>query len=364
MAADELGATMKKRRVKKRKRRQRDKPDAAAPAVRHEDCPAHAPATPDARVAVQRHKERKRPRPSPPEGEEPRRVKQPHARDEGVEQRPARPERYSFPACDADHAETPFVAYEHISPILDRLARSLGKSRSELRIYDPYYCAGSVARHLAGLGFSSVYNRNEDFYAAASRGALPAFDVLVTNPPYTADHVERLLSFCARAAQPCLLLMPSYVYCRAYYGTSGFGAARPCYLCPPFRYKYTSPRGAHNAAGERRRAGSGSSGAVTAPFVSFWYLKLPGQLREVVLAWWREGPGREGEGGGSADAPGCTLAASAAELPHAMRDASDPSRRRQTAAERKAQLAQKRAPDGRRLCTQCGQIWGNCRHTK
>jgi hypothetical protein len=35
--------------------------------------------------------------------------------------------------------------------------------QSELRIYDPYYCDGSVIRNLAELGFTNVYNKKEDF---------------------------------------------------------------------------------------------------------------------------------------------------------------------------------------------------------
>ncbi|CAK9001333.1 unnamed protein product [Durusdinium trenchii] len=37
-----------------------------------------------------------------------------------------------------------------------------GKSPKKLRIYDPFFCAGSVVKHLAELGFPKVYNKCEE----------------------------------------------------------------------------------------------------------------------------------------------------------------------------------------------------------
>jgi hypothetical protein len=37
-----------------------------------------------------------------------------------------------------------------------------GKAPKKLRIYDPFYCAGSVVKHLTELGFPQVYNKCED----------------------------------------------------------------------------------------------------------------------------------------------------------------------------------------------------------
>ena len=50
--------------------------------------------------------------------------------------------------------------------------RGAGKEPAQLQIYDPYFCNGAVARHLAKLGFPLCYNRNEDFYAVLASGAL------------------------------------------------------------------------------------------------------------------------------------------------------------------------------------------------
>ena len=41
-----------------------------------------------------------------------------------------------------------------------KLAQRLGKSKQELCIWDPYYCAGKVKVHLRKLGFTNVVNEN------------------------------------------------------------------------------------------------------------------------------------------------------------------------------------------------------------
>ena len=74
-------------------------------------------------------------------------------------------------------------------------------------------------RLVSWLGVGGL-NRNEDFYAAIAQGLVPAYDVLLTNPPYSGDHIERLLSFVlggddaapTTTARPALLLLPNYVY--------------------------------------------------------------------------------------------------------------------------------------------------------
>src|SRR4051812_17275892 len=82
--------------------------------------------------------------------------------------------------------------------------------------------------------FESVYNKNEvhskvnrfmgripfsvqDFYERIRLGSLPEFDVLVTNPPFSGDHMSRLLEFCAQRGKPWLLLLPDFVASKKYY---------------------------------------------------------------------------------------------------------------------------------------------------
>jgi hypothetical protein len=65
-----------------------------------------------------------------------------------------------------DHFETSPRAYRDIEPILSHFATLMGKQKSDVVIYDPYYCAGAVKAHFASLGFPRVENDNVDCYAA------------------------------------------------------------------------------------------------------------------------------------------------------------------------------------------------------
>lgn len=84
---------------------------------------------------------------------------------------------HAFPVADLDHCETPPEAYTHIACWLRAIAKRLNKEPQELKIYDPYFCAGAVKRRLARAGFPNVHNRNEDFYAVQRQGKVPDFDV-------------------------------------------------------------------------------------------------------------------------------------------------------------------------------------------
>lgn len=173
---------------------------------------------------------------------------------------------YPYPVDGNDHCESPLAAYEDISPILDIIAAKLGKSRTQLRIYDPYYCEGAMKTHLLALGFKDVYNEKEDFYKVIEAKACPEYDVLVTNPPYSNDHVPKLLEFVRGQAptKPFFLLMPNWVYTKDYYRcmTNRNGMF---YLSPSNeRYTYTTPKG-------RRQK---KSAKYTSPFPSLWYCGL------------------------------------------------------------------------------------------
>eukprot|EP01043_Picozoa_sp_COSAG02_P007934 COSAG02_NODE_246_length_27291_cov_105.654200_3_plen_350_part_00 len=47
--------------------------------------------------------------------------------------------KYPYPVDDADHCETPAEAYADAAPVLHSLARQLGKTAAELKIWDPYF---------------------------------------------------------------------------------------------------------------------------------------------------------------------------------------------------------------------------------
>jgi hypothetical protein len=147
-----------------------------------------------------------------------------------------------------DHCETSHVAYMHVAPILSYIATRIGrKCSSTLKIYDPYYCAGTVIQHLAKLGFQNVYNKPEDFYQVIQEQRLPQHDVVVTNPPYSGDHFERLLKFLCDndnnnndKKKPALLLIPEHLSKKKsiqQYLDNFF------FLTPPERYFYWTPEG-------------------------------------------------------------------------------------------------------------------------
>jgi hypothetical protein len=57
---------------------------------------------------------------------------------------------YPYRVDDDDHCETPKRAYEDICFILHVVATACRKSHSDLFIYDPFYCEGSMIQRLAG----------------------------------------------------------------------------------------------------------------------------------------------------------------------------------------------------------------------
>jgi hypothetical protein len=208
-----------------------------------------------------------------------------------------------------------------------------------------------MVQNLAKLGFQSVYNRPEDFYAKIEAGTVPSFDVLVTNPPYSGDHMRKLLQFATQCGKPWLLLVPNYVYTLACYeelvgrddgsnnaasnasrsSLNGCSSDRPVFLCPRQRYCYRS-KASHRpnisaavCAADKRK--SNQRLKYVAPFYTFWYIGLQAH-KDRVLRWWckreeKEAKERKGvaveeavearEGGG--EKRGCVLCKSLGELP-------------------------------------------------
>lgn len=148
---------------------------------------------------------------------------------------------YPYTVDDDDHCETPVEAYSDISSFLTRISVSIGRTNETLKIFDPYHCEGSVIARLGSIGFKSVYNEKEDFYASILNEEIPEYDVLVTNPPYSSDHMKKLLKFCAESKKPWFLLLPNYVYTKDYYVPSLLGQ-KPFYVAPKKRYLYSTPK--------------------------------------------------------------------------------------------------------------------------
>lgn len=83
---------------------------------------------------------------------------------------------WNFPVDYNDHFETPLQAYRDILPLLQCLCTNSHSESSNLSIYDPYYCKGSMKTYLANLGFTSVINENRDFYADISANRIPGME--------------------------------------------------------------------------------------------------------------------------------------------------------------------------------------------
>ena len=148
-------------------------------------------------------------------------------------------------------------AYEDLAPFM----RAVGG-----RVYDPYYCDGGVVRRLTALGFRDVVNENRDFYADVSNGTVPRHDLLMTNPPYSGDHVDRLISHVVAAKRPFALLIPTYYLGRdAWRRAASALSPPPFYVCPHRRYAYLPPAWARDAAAAR----------TTAPFTTAWFCWRP-----------------------------------------------------------------------------------------
>ena len=234
----------------------------------------------------------------------------------------------NFDADPNDHCETPFQAYRDIEPFLYIVARSLKKDKKSLRIYDPYYCEGSVIGHLNALGFACVYNRQEDFYKVIENDCVPEHDVLVSNPPFSGSHMERVIQFAQNGnrGRPWLLLMPNFVCRKPTYQSAlnlnvqkdegsaiaidNFVKHQPFFLVPKKRYSFWSPGRIFKADADRIRermiAGVQKlNGKHTAPFECMWYIQLS-DWSASAFEYWNKKYSKLGQ---------CSLAKNADHLP-------------------------------------------------
>lgn len=171
-----------------------------------------------------------------------------------------------FPADPDDHCETSKTAYQHIVPFLRALAKKLKKTPEKLKIYDPYYCAGAMVRHLNELGFSCVHNQPDDFYHIISAKKIPPHDILITNPPYSGDHFDRLKNFLSINNKPHMLLVPAHF---------DVDSEKYAFLRPKGRYHYWTPRGMRPGEDSKKRKHRNLMlGSRNSPFPSQWCISL------------------------------------------------------------------------------------------
>lgn len=180
---------------------------------------------------------------------------------------------HCFDADPLDHAETEPRAFAHVQPVLRLLARYHGLKPDQLQVWDPYFCKGAVVAHLVALGFPRVHNQNEDFYARIESGKLPEHHVLVSNPPYSSDNLERCLKFCAGTDKAWMLLLPNWVAKKSSFEQIlGVKSKQLCFIAPRKRYKFLMPPDLVH--GCSRPDWVGKDG-VTSPYDASWYVHLP-----------------------------------------------------------------------------------------
>ena len=77
-----------------------------------------------------------------------------------------------------------------------------------------------MKQYLAQLGYSQVINENRDFYLDIRKQQVPAYDLLVTNPPYSGEHKIHLMQYLQSKQhnnRPFALLLPLYTITKSYW---------------------------------------------------------------------------------------------------------------------------------------------------
>ena len=213
---------------------------------------------------------------------------------------PAAASAHPFDSDPHDHCETPIEAFRDLEPFLFYLARALGKDKRRLKIYDPYYCERSCVTLLGRLGFESVINVNEDFYAVIRENRVPEHDVIVTNPPFSGGHLPAILDFVTRRNKPWFLLMPGFVWKKPYFteamkkSASAAGASSPpitpFYIGPSTRpYQFSAP--GRDLGGVQPLVHRSSESLLpfqvfAAKFETVWFAHMGETHTAPALAWW------------------------------------------------------------------------------
>lgn len=231
--------------------------------------------------------------------------------------------KFPFESDPADNCETPLKAYEDLAPVLRKLSGLMKKKPENLRIYDPYFCDGGVKRKLAGLGFLSVHNECNDFYHMLATNQLPDYDCVITNPPYSGDHIERLFKFLTKQSKPWFVVQPNFVYTKPYWesiNASSPNSPRPFFLTPdtPRKYVYNTPKGLRAVKAQKLR---------TSPFVTMWFCWTGKLYTADLYKWWTISLHNSVNLG---------LFCSEFFLPDSFKDSNDPSRRKNRKRKRKA----------------------------
>ena len=65
---------------------------------------------------------------------------------------------------------------------------------------------------------------------------------MITNPPYSEDHMKKCFEFCTRNRKPWFVLVPYFVYQNGFYKEMlQNNVMRPFYVVPNEKYEYICP---------------------------------------------------------------------------------------------------------------------------
>lgn len=187
------------------------------------------------------------------------------------------------PGCSADDRETPLIAVQDVFPLVSAFSDSSMKMMQDVDIYDPYYCKGAIREHLLSLGCNRrrIHNDPVDCYAAQKNKAVPLFDVLISNPPYSGDHIQRCIHYAVASAKPWALLLPSNVFLRPWFGAS-IKDQKVWFIAPHERYGFEYDPATDNILSSEKEK--------HVPFVTMWYVGgMTDELREALLSLWPTG---------------------------------------------------------------------------
>lgn len=142
----------------------------------------------------------------------------------------------------SDNCETPLNALEDILPVILAYANLLNKPLNYLQIYDPFYCNGLIKTHLEVLGMNAelIHNDPVDCYKMQKQKAVPNHHLLLTNPPFSGDHIRRSLIFAKKTNnKPWLFLLPSNVIQREWFISEFMDSNETIlYIAPHERYTF------------------------------------------------------------------------------------------------------------------------------
>ena len=128
-----------------------------------------------------------------------------------------------------------------------------------------------MKEHLKSLGYTNVYNKNEDFYQCIKENTIPSYDILISNPAWSNNHIEKCFQFCKASNKPYLLLIPNFCYMKDWY--MKLYKHGELYITPLTRYRFLTPLGYRDIKTKERR---------TSPFITFWYSNVKNWPKSMI----------------------------------------------------------------------------------